>query len=165
MKQVEEHPLNLHIFLKGCEKALDELVNKGFEWRRQRDQEEEGNSVCCLLCHCCATSSSQAHRHEAAASETVGGEFALLTRLSLSVRICSSLHDFGCRVTGGYCCQQGLVFQKGRYHATPWKWVLQPQLWRHLLHPDFKNKRCIREEQKIKNIDEPHATSDACGPH
>lgn len=123
---------------------------KCFEWLRHYDQEEEANSLCRLLCQCYATSSSQAHSHEAAASKSMGGKFGLLTRLSLSVRICSSLHDFGSCITGGYRCQHGLVFQKDSHHITPWKRVLPPyaltalttsRLWKQVLHQRRKDNK------------------------
>lgn len=53
-------------------------------------------------------------------------------------------------VTGGYHCQQGLVFQKDSHHVTPWKRVLQPyalkaltasRLWKQVLHQKRKDNK------------------------
>lgn len=72
----------------------------------------------------------------------------------LSVRICRS---FGYRITGGYCCQQGLVFQKDSHHTTPWKWVLQTyalealnasRLWKQMFHQRRKDNEKHRSASR-----------------
>lgn len=93
--------------------------------------------VVSLLCNT-TSPSSQTGSCSITAEE---GTPTLLTRLFLSVRICSLLHDFGYCVTGGYCCQQSQVFQKDGNHVTPWKQVFSQLI--HIFKTDYITTLCL----------------------